>query len=168
MSPQSIVAIIQFSVAPVVMVTSAAILIGGMLTRYAEVNDRLRALNRERLDLLHEPGGGFSLAYAQADALRAERLTEIDTQVPLLLYRHQLIHNAVLTIYGAVVLFVASMFTILAATVLHSTSVATAALGVFLAGMVVLLVSIVLIAIEVRLSNKAVAYEVERVMKLGK
>jgi uncharacterized membrane protein YphA (DoxX/SURF4 family) len=43
---------IQLILAPVVMVTACAILLAGLLSRFAALNDRLRLLARERLDLL--------------------------------------------------------------------------------------------------------------------
>jgi hypothetical protein len=41
------------------MMTSCAILIGGMLSLYSSVNDRLSLMARERLDLLRMPDGTF-------------------------------------------------------------------------------------------------------------
>ena len=46
------------------MVTSCAILIGGMLTHYAAINDRLRGMTRERLSLLRQPSGALELSDA--------------------------------------------------------------------------------------------------------
>ena len=99
---------IQLILAPVVMVTSCAILLGGLLGRYAAINDRLRAMNRERLDLWY--------AGATQDAFHMERLREIDAQMPDLLRRHKFVHNSVLAIFAAILIFVASMFVIAFAT----------------------------------------------------
>jgi hypothetical protein len=158
---------IQTILAPVVMVTSCAILVGGMLAQYGAINDRLRAMSRERLDLLHAPDGTLSAAAAAGDALKAERLLEIGRQVPDLLRRHELVHNAVLATYAAMVAFVASMFAIGAAAIVGSGALAIAALCVFLAGTAVMLAGIVLFAVQVRISHWAVHYEVRRVMGLG-
>ena len=53
---------------------------------YTSVGDRIRALTRERLDLLREGKSRFA----------GERLEEIDAQLPELLHRHRLIHDALL------------------------------------------------------------------------
>ena len=43
---------IQFILAPAIMISACAIILGGLLSRYAAVNDRLRALAHERFDLI--------------------------------------------------------------------------------------------------------------------
>lgn len=167
MSIDAITRIIQAILAPVVMITSCAIVVGGMLTQYAEANDRMRALTRERLDLLHGPDGILSVRVVAADSFKRERLGEIDAQLPSLLRRHETIHRAVLTVYAAIAVFVVSMFVIAGATIFRSSGLATTALIVFLAGTATLLAGIVLTASQVRISNQAVQYEVRRVMHLG-
>src|SRR5258708_13108010 len=94
------------------MITSCAILVSGMLAHYAELNDRLRALARERLDLLHGPGGSLGLASIAHDAFKMERLGEIDAQLPSLLHRHALVHRSSLAICLAILIFVLSMLVI--------------------------------------------------------
>jgi len=74
---------IQLILAPVVMISSAAVILNGLLAHYGEVNARVPAMNRERFDLAH------LLASGSADQhLVDERLAEIDHQVPDLLERH--------------------------------------------------------------------------------
>jgi len=48
---------IQAMVAPVVLITTAAIMSGALLTMYGSVNDRMRAMDRERLDILTGAAG---------------------------------------------------------------------------------------------------------------
>jgi hypothetical protein len=168
MSVELIARTIQFILAPVVMITSCAILVNGFLTRYAEVNDRMRSLARERLELLRGADGSLSTATGTVGAFKSERLAEIDAQLPGLLRRHELLHRAVLAIYLAILIFVLSMLTIALASAPNSATLATAALVVFIMGTLALLAGVALISVEVRLSNAAVRYEVVRVMRLGK
>jgi hypothetical protein len=155
---------ISLIVAPVVMITSCAILISGLLTRYAAVNDRLRLLARERLDLLR------TIRHAVDDAidrtLLAERLDEIDHQVPELLGRHRLIRNSLMAVYLAVLLFIATMFVIALAVIVGAGWLTTLVLATFLAGMGALFLGILITAWEVRKSEHAIHYEVQRVMTL--
>lgn len=167
MNVETVTRAIQLILAPVVMVTSCAILVGGLLTRYGEVNDRMRALARERLDLLRTTDDALSLAAASKDPFRAERLREIDAQLPGLLERHELIHRAVLAMYLAILVFVMSMLAIAAAIIPNSAVLAGVALLIFLGGAVVLLTGVIFISIEVRKSAVAVSYEVTRVLGLG-
>ncbi len=56
MNPIAVTAI-QAMVAPVVLITTAAILSGALLTMYGSVNDRMRAMDGERLDILTGAAG---------------------------------------------------------------------------------------------------------------
>lgn len=168
MTVEEITRAIQLILAPVVMITSCAILVGGMLTHYAAINDRLRSLARERLTLLQGTEGTLSVVSVAGDAFKTERLLEIDKQLPSLLRRHMLVHHGVVATYGAIAVFVVSMFVIAFAVASQSASLATAALVLFLIGTAVLLAGLVFIVVEVRSSNDAVQYEVRRVMSLGK
>ncbi|MBV8714474.1 MAG: DUF2721 domain-containing protein [Chloroflexi bacterium] len=151
--------VVQLVLAPVVMISSAAVLLNGLLTHYGEVNGRIRTMNHERFELVH------SLA-TSADPLDIERLEEIDHQLPGLLDRHRLIHNAMLTIYYSVVLLVISMFAVAVAAL---TDVIWAPLGVLvllLVGTSVLLYGVLLTTLEIRVARHAIVFETERSLKL--
>jgi len=79
------------------MVSACAILLTGLLSRYAAINDRLRAMRRAS----PTPAG-----------LVGERLDEIDAQIPLLLRHHKRAHDAVLAVYCASAVYIGDMFVI--------------------------------------------------------
>ncbi|MBC7990932.1 MAG: DUF2721 domain-containing protein, partial [Luteimonas sp.] len=161
-------------IAPVVMITACAITLGALQSRYAAINDRLRLMTRERLDLLRSLGVPIvpvmpagDAAQRGSDAYAEERLTEIDVQIPLLLRRHRLAHGAVLAVYYAMIAFIGNMFVIAVAVATSAAAAATAALIVFLLAMAIFLAGVMLIAEEVRASHRTIQYEVERVLRLG-
>lgn len=160
MTAQMVAQTIQLILAPVVMVTACALVLNGVLSRYAAVNDRLRALSRERLDWLRS-------GPEARDDLAAERLEEIDEQIPELVRHHKLLHDGALGVYFAVAVFIADMFVIALAAVTGAAWLATAALVIFLAGTGVLLFGVVLTALEIRTSHRAVQGEATRVAGLG-
>jgi hypothetical protein len=159
---------IQLVLAPVVMVTACAILLNVLQSRYAIVNDRLRAMSGERLELLRTPGASTLALPPNADAFIVERLAEIDRQIPDLLGRHLTLRNAILAVYYAIAAFIATMFVIALATTFGTAFLATTILVLFLAGTALVLVGVGLTAVEVRASHLAVHYEVNRVMGLGR
>lgn len=167
LSVETITRAIQFILAPVVMVTSCAILANGILSRYASINDRMRSLTKERLDLLRGSDGAMSVSSVAGNPLKRERLGEIDEQLPRLLHRHRLVHNSTLATYLAILIFLVCMLAIALAVLPNSVTLAMVALVVFLAGTIVLLVGVLLISSEVRISNDEIRYEVERVLSLG-
>jgi hypothetical protein len=169
MTSQLVAQVIAQILAPVVMVSACAVLLTGILNRYLSVGDRLRQMAHERLELL-VTGDQQRLSYAEAvkHPFKAERLREIDHQLPDLQRRHLLLHNAVLIIYGAILFFIACMFMIAWAVSSKSSMLANFALWIFLAGTAVLLCGLLFVAIEVRVSAKSVQYESARVLNLGK
>jgi hypothetical protein len=148
----------------VVLVTACAILAGGLLTRYAAINDRLRAIVRERLDLLRAAAGAGA---PQRDAFTSERLEELDAQVPSLLHRHTQARDALLCVYGASLIFIGDMFVSALAAATGSDWLANAVWLGFLAGTALLFAGLLLVLLEVRSSHQAVHYEVRRVAALG-
>src|SRR5258708_9185573 len=120
MSVETVARTIQLILAPVVMVSACAILLGRLQTRYGAINDRLRTIARERLELLQSDRS------STRERLADERLTQLDTQIPLLLAHHKLAHHAVLTVYCAVVVFVLDMFVIALGAVVNLDLFATA------------------------------------------
>ena len=110
MNPIAVTAV-QAMVAPVVLITTAAILSGGLLTIYGSVNDRMRAMDHERLEIL-TGAEGMLLSAAEVPPSGRERLTQIDTQLPKLLRRHHLLHDAILLIYTGVAVLVLSVIAI--------------------------------------------------------
>ena len=163
MSAEMVARTIQLIIAPVVMVTTCSIMLGGLLGHYATVNDRLRAMSRERLYLLRMA----RTKAAAADPIALERLDEIDSQVPELLRRHKLVRDAVLAVYCAILVFVADMFVIAVSAVVDYPWIASLVLIVFLTGTAALLLGVLLMAREIRSSHRAVEFEARRVLALG-
>ena len=157
MTADDITRIIQLILAPVVMVTACAITLSGLHAHSQAINDRLRTMVRERLDLLRE--------VLQPDPLRDKRLIEIDRQIPELLARHELMRQK-LSIQSAVVLFVVCMLAIAAAITSGLTLIAESALGLFVVATLLLLIGVVRSAIEVTRSHDALKFEAERVRGL--
>ena len=165
MNPIAVTAV-QAMVAPVVLITSAAVLSGALLAMYGSVNDRMRAMDQERLQILTGAGGTLLAAAAVPPAGR-ERLTQIGTQLPMLLRRHRLLHNAVLLVYAGVGVLVLSVIVIAVAVTGHSAAAGTAALVLVLAGTVMLLGGLLLAARSIIISMNAIDYEVQRTLSLG-
>jgi uncharacterized protein DUF2721 len=167
MTIDAIIRTISLILAPVVMITSCAILLNGILTRYESVSARMRAMHRERLELLKGLGHTTSSGMPTV-GFSTQRIHEIEVQLPQLLRRHKLIHNAVLAENASIVLFVISMFIIALAVLTTSTLIATAALLIFLIGTGALLVGVIITTLELSRSQREVAYEIQDGLKLRK
>jgi len=147
---------IQTILAPAVMISACGLLLLGMQNRYGRINDRMRALARERLDLLPKRG----------EPVADVRLAAIERQMPDLVLRVRIQRNAVHSLFAAVIVFVVDAF-IIAASLFWATGILNAAaLVAFLAGMALVLGGMVLAAREIAISARAVTLEVEEIMKL--
>jgi hypothetical protein len=162
MNLEMIARTMQLILAPAVMINACALIITGLLSHYAVINARLRDMNRERLAQLRLTDQG-----AATDAFTLERLGEIDAQLPQLLYRHRLIRDAVLFVYGGVFFFVASMLVTAVASAFNMTWVSVAALVVFLIGTALVLAGVFTVALEIRRSHLAVEFEIYRVSQFA-
>ncbi len=164
MSIETIVRTINLILAPVVMITSCVLFLNGLLARYETVSSRMRSMHRERLELLQTT----DTSTQHTESLRTQRIGEIETQLPSMLLRHKMIRNAVLTINAAILIFIASMFIIAAATITNSPTAAIVALCSFLTGTGALLIGVMITAAELYRSQHEVAYEIQDGLRIGK
>jgi hypothetical protein len=158
---------ISAMVAPVVLLTVGSLISNGLLTVYNSVNDRLRQMTRERIEILTGPAGE-KLEVASVPVMGRERLEEIKAQLPLILRRHKLTRLSVLTIYGAVGVLGLSIVVIAIAVVLDDETAGRIALGLVLAGTIVMLVGIGVAALSLAKSADAITYAVNRTSELGR
>lgn len=159
MSAADIAQTIQLIIAPVVLITACMLFQNGILVRYAGIGQRIRAFTHERFELLHSK--------QVADAINLKRLQAIDRQLPILTRRHRLIQKAVLFAYMAIAVFILTMFAIALSVMLKTGIVGTIALMLFLIGTGILLIAILLTSIEIRISHRALCYEVHQITSLG-
>ncbi len=83
-----------------------------------------------------------------------------------LLHRLSLIRAAIMSVYGAILLLVVDMLVIALAVVSAADWLTTAILIVFLAGIGALFLGIALTVVEARQSQRAIRFEVQRVLAL--
>jgi Protein of unknown function (DUF2721) len=165
MTIDSIIRTISLILAPAVMISSCAIFLNGIITRYESVSARMRAMHHERLELLQGLGHTTSNG-VPSDSFSKHRIQEIEIQLPHLLQRHKLLRNAVLAENASIALFVTSMFIIALASLTNSSLIATTALLIFLTGTGGLLVGVIITTLELSRSQREVTYEIQDGLKL--
>lgn len=157
---------ISAMVAPVVLLTVGSLISNGLLILYNGINERLRQMTRERLELLTGPDGEM-LDINSLGTMRRERLEEITYQVPVLLRRHRLTRLAVLIIYVAVAVLGVSIVFIAIAVGEDIDAVARVALALVLTGTIIMIVGIGVTGVSLARSADAVMYAVKRTSSLG-
>lgn len=160
MNAEIVAQTIQMILAPTVMVSACTLIQSGVLGRYTNVGNRLRALVRDRAEFLSDNQIPIDLCQ--------QGLRTIDVQLLNLSRRHRLIQNTILTLYSAVLLFLSAMIAIAVAEMLDAILLAIVALILFLLGTGLLLVGVVLASLEVRMSHQALNTEIQWVMTLVK
>lgn len=156
---------ISAMVAPVVLLTTGGLLSNGLLTVYGSVNDRLREMTRERIQLLTGPAGE-KLELDAVPVMSRERLSEIKVQLPLILRRHRLTRLAVFTTYVAIGILGLSILVIAIAVGEDDEIAGRVALGLVLAGTAIMLLGLGVAATSLAKSADAITYAVDRTMSL--
>jgi len=151
----SIVQIIQLMLAPGIMISACGLLLLGMNNKYSLVVNRIRTLNEERRRALHKLG---ELELSLQENVRFESITK---QLERLTYRVGLVRNAVLSYTIAVALFVITSLLIGFSYLFDITRMNSFITGIFLLGMVSVLVGVSFAAYETYKGYAIVKYEVE-------
>ena len=151
----SIVQIIQLMLAPGIMISACGLLLLGMNNKYSLVVNRIRILNEERRRALHKLG---EKEFTLQENVRFESITK---QLERLTYRVGLVRNAVLSYTIAVALFVITSLLIGFSYLFDITRMNSFITGIFLLGMVSVLVGVSFAAYETYKGYAIVKYEVE-------
>lgn len=101
MEPSFAVQVIQTTLAPAVMISSAALLLLGFQNKFSALFDRFRILNEEKRDLKRK---------LRRDDFEEERLKNIEEQLTRLMRRAKHVKNAILCAYSAMISFLATSF----------------------------------------------------------
>ena len=151
----SIVQIIQLMLAPGIMISACGLLLLGMNNKYSLVVNRIRILNEERRRALHKLG---EKEFTLQENVRFESITK---QLERLTYRVGLVRNAVLSYTIAVALFVITSLLIGFSYLFDISRMNSFITGIFLLGMVSVLVGVSFAAYETYKGYTIVKYEVE-------
>jgi hypothetical protein len=141
--------------APGIMISACGLLLLGMNNKYSLVVNRIRTLNEERRRALHKLG---ELELSLQENVRFESITK---QLERLTYRVGLVRNAVLSYTIAVALFVITSLLIGFSYLFDITRMNSFITGIFLLGMVSVLVGVSFAAYETYKGYAIVKYEVE-------
>jgi hypothetical protein len=123
-------------------------------------------MNRERFELLSDDSGSGPMT-AGLGTLARERMREIDVQVPMLIRRHNLLRNAVLSIYLSIGAPVVAVVALGLSVSIISEVAGLFALAFVLAGSMGLLVALAIAARSTWLSHDAVDFETSAAMAMG-
>ena len=157
---------ISAMVAPVVLLTVGGIISNGLLTVYSGINDRMRDMTRERLQIRRGPAGELLDADA-VPPVDQERLLEIGVQLPLMVQRHKLTRASLLVIFVALVVLGLSIVVIAIAIALDDQIAGRAALGLVLAGTTIMLLGLGVATTSLAKSADAITYAVDRTTRFG-
>ena len=157
---------ISAMVAPVVLLTVGGIISNGLLTVYSGINDRMRDMTRERLQIRRGPAGELLDADA-VPPVDQERLLEIGVQLPLMVKRHKLTRASLLVIFVALVVLGLSIVVIAIAVALDDQIAGRVALGLVLAGTTIMLLGFGVATTSLAKSADAITYAVDRTTRFG-
>lgn len=147
--------IIQILLTPVLMISACGLLLLTMQNRYGRLNDRLRELSRERMDISEE-----------SNPSKSKYRTAIDRQIPDLLKRNKILRDALVSTFSSVLCFILVIFFI-ALVIFNMTRLSPLfPLLVFFVGQFFLLLGIICMVREAFISHRAVTYETREILNL--
>jgi hypothetical protein len=159
MTSGTIVEAISLILAPVVMITSCAILQNGLISHYSAISNHLRSVNQEILS--------FSEIDLSNNPSKATHLHDLEhLLLPDLFHRNHIVHNVLGWVYVAILVLIVDMFTIAIAISTGIHWLAQAVLIIFLVGVGILFWSIMLISRELRTSHRSLQLEVHHTCDL--
>lgn len=141
--------IIQYSLTPAVMISSAALFLLGLQNRFSSLFARFRALNQERRSLSR-------LAERHHD--EDERLKNILVQLDQLMQRVRRIKDAITSCYLAVLCFIGTSLCLFLSRY-SSLRVGAVAVVTFLAGVLFIFAACLFLIFEVRLAFRILQIE---------
>jgi hypothetical protein len=147
---------IQALLAPALGISAVGLLLLGLNNRYSIIINRIRLLNEERRKFVRLLQKSESLEYADN-----HRFMNISKQTQELLVRSRLVRNAILSLQAAIALFVITSVTIGITLFVTVVWVSTLALGIFVLGMLCVLLGVLFAGAEVRRSFRIVLLEVK-------
>ncbi|NJK64421.1 MAG: DUF2721 domain-containing protein [Synechococcaceae cyanobacterium SM2_3_1] len=145
---------IELIIAPVVMITSCAVLLNGILARYAIIEGRLQATHVETL-------GSNAKGTSEKESVIA-RAPYLEQSIPDLLRHHHLLHEGLERIYYAILIFMVDMLAIAVAVLTALPWINQFVVFIFLIGLAVLFWGLVYVAEEIRISHVSVQLDVDR------
>lgn len=147
--------VIQLMLAPAIMISACGLLLLGINNKYSLVVNRIRLLNQESRSIKQKLGGE---EFSTDDNVRLESIV---IQIESLLYRLKLVRNAVLSYALAVGLFVVTSLLLGLSYLSESHGFNIFIMGLFLLGMLCVLLGIIFTSMETYKGYKIVSFEVE-------
>ncbi len=140
-------AMIQYSLTPGIMISSSALFLLGLQTRFSNLFSRVRTLNHERRSL------------ESSSEMNTQRLKNLNLQLDRLMDRVACVKNAIFCFYFAILSFIATVLCLFLEEVAPF-SVEAAGLGFFITGMMLILAAVFFLLREISLG--AAILELER------
>jgi Protein of unknown function (DUF2721) len=141
-------------IVPAVLISACAILLNGLILRYKAIEDLLRSLNQEWLNLKSINVGNGNI--------NTERTYHLEHLISRLFVHHHILHNVLIYIYLSILIFVVDM---LAIAVAGSTSIQWASyvvLFIFILGVGILCWSLFLTCYEMRAAHEFIQIELQK------
>ena len=151
----SVVQAIQLILAPGIMINACGLLMLGIGNKFSTVLNRIRVLNEEKRKLMVRAGE------PNFTPLENQRLESVSRQISGLMYRAQLIRNAIFCYFTGIGFFVITSFLIGAEYFFHIALLRLVILFVFLLGMLLVFGGVLYGVFDTLRSFDIVKFEVQ-------
>jgi hypothetical protein len=159
-SPEMAAKIINIIIAPAVMITATAILLGGITQRYKLLDDFLQNHHQPRPPTPEIPFRRGPLTPKPTEP--PEPIEQPDNRIAHLLTHHHLLHHALIIIHVAILAFIIDMLTIALAELTGQIWLTQVILFIFLLGISLLCWSLLIACREIVMAHRWVQLEMHQ------
>ena len=143
-------------IVPAVLISACAILLNGLILRYKAIEDLLRSLNQEWLNLKE-----INACTCNGN-LNTERIYHLEHLISKLFVHHHILHDVLIYIYLSILIFVVDMLTIAVAASISIQWVSYLVLFIFILGVGILCWSLFLTCYEMRAAHEFIQIELQK------
>ncbi|BAZ09144.1 hypothetical protein NIES4071_09500 [Calothrix sp. NIES-4071] len=141
-------------IVPAVLISACAILLNGLILRYKAIEDLLRSLNHEWLNLKEIDAGNGNISI--------DRVYHLEHLISKLFVHHHILHDVLIYIYLSILIFVVDMLAIAVAGATSIQWVSYLVLFIFLLGVGILCWSLFLTCYEMRAAHEFIQIELQK------
>ncbi|MBW4421136.1 MAG: DUF2721 domain-containing protein [Myxacorys californica WJT36-NPBG1] len=152
LSPEAATRVIGAIIAPAVMISACAILLNGIILRYTAIDNLLRSLKQESVNLRQSNLG---------NGPKVNQLHHLECLTPKLLHHHHLLHNILALIYFSLFIFVVDMLVVAVSIATSIQWVSYLVLAIFLVAVCILCWSLFLAFYELQASHNFIQFELQ-------
>lgn len=155
MNIDNLIALIQATIAPAVLISGCALLCLVIQNRYGRVIDRIRIFNQEHFELRKNKSS------SKHGTDYEKRIEEINIEVGMLMKRGNYLKLSLFSLFSGILSFIVTSFLLFSAYLLEAATIYPVVIATLSIGLLLIIIGVLYAVREVAVSYAAVVHEVK-------